>query len=319
MSRFIWVKNSERQFGKKNKSKEVARNWELYMFLLIPIAYLVIFDYIPMYGVQIAFRNYTIRDGIWDSAWVGMNQFKKFLSSHMFPQLMYNTLNLSLYSLFAVFPIPILLALALNSVKNASYRKFVQMATYLPYFISVVVLVGIMYTLFNPRVGLYGVLYKNITGVYPDNVIGRANLFPHLFVWSGAWQNIGYNSIIYIAALSAIDSQLYEAAIVDGATRFQRTLHIDIPGILPTIVILFILRCGNIMSLGHEKALLMQNDLNMARSQIISTYVYEVGLKTGVGNYSYATAIGLFNSVINLAMLVSINKLSQKLNETSLW
>jgi putative aldouronate transport system permease protein len=193
------------------------------------------------------------------------------------------------------------------------------MVTYLPHFISVVVLVGILLTVLHPRIGLYGVLYKLIASGYPKDMMGNAKLFPHLYVWSGAWQSIGYSSIIFLAALAAVNPELHEAAMIDGASRFKRVIHVDMPAILPTIIILLILRCGYIMSVGYEKAFLMQNDLNRTTSQIISTYVYQVGLASATANYSYAAAVGLFNSVINLILLVSVNGITRKFNETSLW
>jgi len=272
-----------------------------------------------MYGVQIAFKNFSFQKGIWGSPWVGLAQFKRYFTSPVFWQLLRNTLVLSLYSLFAVFPLPIILALSLNTMENKHYKKFIQMVTYLPHFISVVVLVGMLYTLLHPRIGMYGVLYRAITGTYPRDLISSVKLFPHIYVWSGAWQSVGYNSIIFLAALSAVDPELHEAAVIDGASRLKRVFYVDIPAILPTIVILLILRCGSIMSVGFEKAFLMQNDLNRSVSQIISTYVYQVGLATGTGNYSYASAIGLFDSVVNLILLVMVNGISRKFNETSLW
>jgi putative aldouronate transport system permease protein len=299
--------------------KDARSNWELYLFLLIPIAYIVIFRYVPMYGVQIAFKRFSFSRGIWGSPWVGLNQFKQYFTSPVFWEILRNTLTLSVYSLLAVFPIPIILALALNSMRSVRYKKFIQMVTYLPHFISVVVLVGMLLTVLNPRFGLYGVLYKMFTGGYPKDLISNAKLFPHIYVWSGAWQGIGYSSIIFLAALAAVDPELHEAAMIDGASRFRRIIHVDFPAILPTIVILLILRCGSIMSVGYEKAFLMQNDLNRTTSQIISTYVYQVGLASATANYSYAAAIGLFNSVVNLILLVSVNGITRKLNETSLW
>ncbi|MCL2092907.1 MAG: ABC transporter permease subunit [Treponema sp.] len=299
--------------------KDLRANWELYIFLLLPLVWLIIFRYVPMYGVQIAFKNFSFRYGIWGSPWVGFMQFQRFFTSPIFFTLLRNTLVLSLYGLFAVFPLPILLALALNSMKHIKYKKFIQMATYLPYFISVVVLVGMMMTVLHPRVGLYGVLYNFFTGSYPRDLISSATTFPHLYVWSGAWQGVGYSSIIFLAALSAVDPELHEAALIDGASRFQRVFHIDIPAIIPTITILLILRAGQIMSIGFEKAFLMQNDLNRMTSEIISTYVYRVGLETGTGNFSFASAVGLFDSVINLTLLVIVNGISRKFNETSLW
>ena len=299
--------------------QKIRRCWQLYLIMLLPMLIIFVFSYGPMFGVQIAFKNFRPRDGIWGSPWVGLDQFKKFFTSPIFWQLLRNTLNLSLYSLFAVFPIPIILALALNSMRNVHYKKFIQMVTYLPHFISVVVLVGMLYTLLNPRIGMYGILYRAVTGAYPRDLLSSAQLFPHIFVWSGAWQNVGYNSIIFLAALSAVDPELHEAAMIDGASRFRRVIHVDIPAILPTIVILLILRCGAIMGVSYEKAFLMQNDLNRSASQIISTYVYQVGLQSGTGNYSYAAAIGLFDSVINLILLVLVNWISKKTGETSLW
>jgi len=312
-------KSEERRIRFLRTKKNVMINWEMYLFFLIPTAYIIIFRYIPMYGVQIAFKQFSFQRGIWGSPWVGIEQFRRFFTSPVFWQLLRNTLTLSLYSLFAVFPIPIVLALSLNTMKNIRYKKFIQMVTYLPHFISVVVLVGMLYTLMNPRIGMYGVLHKALTGTYPRDLLSNASLFPHIFVWSGAWQHVGYNSIIFLAALSAVDPELHEAAMIDGASRFKRVINVDIPAILPTIVILLILRCGSIMGVSYEKAFLMQNDLNRSTSQIISTYVYQVGLATGTGNYSYAAAIGLFDSVVNLILLVCVNAISKKVNETSLW
>jgi putative aldouronate transport system permease protein len=299
--------------------KAIVSNWELYLFLVIPLAYLIIFRYVPMYGVQIAFKRFSFARGIWGSPFVGLFQFKAFFASPVFWEVIRNTLTLSLYSLFAVFPLPIILALALNSLTSERYKKVIQMVTYLPHFISVVVLVGMLLTVLHPRIGLYGVLYRMATGGYPKDLISNAAMFPHIYVWSGAWQSIGYSSIIFLAALSAVDPELHEAAMIDGASRFRRVIHVDLPAILPTVVILLILRCGYIMSVGYEKAFLMQNDLNRTTSQIISTYVYQVGLQSATANYSYAAAIGLFNSVINLILLVTVNGVTRKFNETSLW
>ncbi|MCL2092895.1 MAG: ABC transporter permease subunit [Treponema sp.] len=299
--------------------RNARANWELYLFLLIPTVWLIIFRYVPMYGVQIAFRDYTFRDGIWGSPWVGFYQFTRFFHSPVFWRVFRNTLTLSLYNLFAVFPIPIILALTLNTMRFPSYKRFIQMVTYLPFFISEVVLVGMLMIVLHPRVGLYANVYNYFTGEYPRNIFASAAAFPHLYVWSGAWQIVGFSSIIFLAALSAVDPELHEAAIVDGATRVQRVRYIDIPAILPTITILLILRAGSIMSVGFEKAFLMQNDLNRLTSEIISTYVYRVGLVSGTGNFSFASAVGLFDSVINLTLLILVNGISRKLNETSLW
>ncbi|MCL2092894.1 MAG: ABC transporter permease subunit [Treponema sp.] len=303
----------------KGYKRDMIANWELYVFLLVPTVWLLVFRYMPMYGVQIAFKDYTIELGIWGSPWIGLGQFTRFFNSPIFWRLIRNTLVLSLYNLFAVFPIPIILALALHSARFYPYKKFVQMSTYLPYFISEIVLVGMLLVALHPRVGFYGVVYNQITGNYPRDLMSSASAFPHLFVWSGAWQTIGFNSIIFLAALSAVDPELHEAAVVDGATRFQRIKNIDIPAIIPTVIILLILRVGHIMSIGFEKAFLMQNDLNRMTSEIISTYVYQIGLVTGVGNFSFAAAIGFFDSIINLILLVLVNEIARKVSDTSLW
>ncbi|MDR2102594.1 MAG: ABC transporter permease subunit, partial [Treponema sp.] len=204
--------------------KDLVSNWELYLFLVIPLAYLIIFRYVPMYGVQIAFKRFSFSKGIWGSPFVGMFQFKAFFTSPVFWEVIRNTLTLSLYSLFAVFPLPIILALALNSLTSVRYKKVIQMVTYLPHFISVVVLVGMLLTVLHPRIGLYGVLFRLITGGYPKDLISNAAMFPHIYVWSGAWQGIGYSSIIFLAALSAVDPELHEAAMIDGASRFKRVI-----------------------------------------------------------------------------------------------
>ncbi len=294
-------------------------NRELYLFLLIPVAFIILFHYVPMFGVQIAFRKYRLRDGIWGSQWVGLDQFLKFFRSPQFKTVVPNTILLSLYQLLAGFPLPILLALALNVVTRIKFKKTVQMVTYIPHFISTVVLVGMIIAISNPRIGLYGILMKTLTGTTPADPMGRADVFRHLYVWTGVWQNMGWNSIIYLAALSAVDMQLHEAAQIDGASRLQRVWHIDVPTILPTAVILLILNAGRIMSLGFEKAYLMQNSLNRSKSEIISTYVYYIGMVSGTGDFSYATAIDLFNSAINLTLLVLVNTVSKRVSDTSLW
>lgn len=298
----------------------VGRNWRVYVFLLLPVTYLLVFCYYPMLGVNIAFRDYSIQHGIWGSPWVGFSQFIKFFESPMFFRVVKNTLTLSLYSLVAGFPVPIVFALLLNSVGAARFRKFVQTLTSLPHFISTVVLVGIIIQVLNPRIGAYGAICSALTGDYPPDVLGKAAAFPHLYVLSGIWQQFGWGAIIYLAALSAVSTELHEAAQIDGASRFQRLLHIDFPGILPTATIMLILRFGQIMRVGYEKTYLMQNSLNLSSSEIISTYVYKVGLASnGLPNYSYSTAIGLFNSVINLILITLVNQLSRRMSETSLW
>jgi putative aldouronate transport system permease protein len=272
-----------------------------------------------MLGAQIAFKRFRASQGIWGSHWVGFANFIKFFRSYQFSRVLSNTLILSIYQLAAGFPFPIIFALLLNTLTGRYYKKFVQTVTYLPYFISVVVLVGIMMQVFNPISGIYGKLSFAFTGKPAVDLFGNARLFPHLYVWSGVWQNMGWNSIIYLAALSAVSPELHEAGKIDGMSRFMRIVYIDLPAILPTITILLILNVGRIMSLGFEKVYLMQNSLNVSRSEVISTYVYKIGLGVGGGDFSYATAIGLFNSVINLLLIVSVNKICRRMGGNSLW
>jgi putative aldouronate transport system permease protein len=292
----------------------------LYLFLLLPAAYIIIFAYIPMLGVQIAFKKYTILGGIWRSPWVGLANFRKFFNSYMFSRVIGNTLRISLYDIIAGFPFPIIFALCLNTIENRRYKKLIQTITYMPHFISVVVIVGILMQVFHPLNGIYGILVKTLMGNQAVDIFGKPDAFPHLYVWSGIWQSFGWNSIIYVATLSSVPEELYEAARVDGASRFKMVLHVDLPSLAPTITILLILRLGAIMSLGFEKAWLMQNSLNMGTSELISTFVYKQGLAVGgPTDFSYAAAIGLFNSLVNLILIILVNRTSKKLSETSLW
>ena len=305
--------------SRKTLAIRVRRCWQLYLFLLLPVAYLIVFKYVPMVGIQIAFRQYAPRLGIWGSKWVGLAQFEKFFNSYQFERVFLNTLKLSMYSLVAGFPLPILLALCLNSVRNKRYRSAVENITYMPYFISTVVIVGIINQVFNTRIGLFSMAYRALIGPEVPDLLASATAFPHMYVWSGIWQSTGWGTVIYMAALAGVDPEQHEAALIDGASRFQRLLHVDLPAILPTITITLILRCGQLMGIGFDKVYLMQNDLNLRASEVISTYVYKVGLSAGGGDFSYATAIGLFNSVINLAMIVLVNFISRRVSDTSLW
>lgn len=301
------------------KRKKRIKHWQLYLFLVIPIVLVFIFNYIPMAGIQLAFKKYNMNLGIMGSPWIGFDNFKKFFRNYQFWRLLKNTLTLSLYGMLAGFPIPIMLALLLNSMNNLKYKKFIQTVTYMPHFISTVVMVGLIIQVFNPRIGLYGIIYSEVTGNNAPDILGSASAFPHIYVLSGVWQSMGWNSIIYMAALAGVDAELHEAAQMDGASKFQRILHIDLPSILPTAIMLLILNAGSIMNIGFEKAFLMQNNLNLRSSEVISTYVYKMGLESATGDYGYATAIGLFNSVINLILIVSVNAVSKKVTEQSLW
>ncbi|MDL2229911.1 ABC transporter permease subunit [Treponema sp. OttesenSCG-928-L16] len=293
-------------------------NRDVYVFMLPAIIYLFIFNYLPMYGVLMAFKDFRPRLGIWGSPWVGLKHFHFFFSLQKFPEILLNTLVLSVYQLAAGFPLPIILALSLNSCRFTKLKKVVQTVTYAPHFISTVVIVGMLNLFFSPSLGpMVNIL--RIMGWSGDilKTLMNPDSFPHLYVWSGIWQNIGWNSIIYLSALSGVDPALHESARVDGANKLQRIIFIDFPSILPTIVILLILDCGKIMNVGFEKVFLMQNPLNISASEIISTYVYKTGLREG--QFSLATAIGLFNSVINFVLLVSVNKIAKRWSEYSLW
>jgi putative aldouronate transport system permease protein len=303
---------------KKPLWPRIKKNWQLSLMLLLPMAYLLTFKYYPMVGAQIAFKKFIITKGIWGSPWIGFRHFQRFFTSYEFWRLMSNTLGISFYRLAAGFPIPIMLALSLNYVGNRGFKKTVQMVTYAPHFISVVVMVGMVLQFLSPRTGLVNNL-REVMGVERVNFMGVPGYFKSIFVWSTVWQEMGYGSIIYLAALSAIDPTLHQAAIIDGATKVQRMWHIDLPGIMPTAVILLILNTGRILEVGFQKVLLMQNPLNLRSSEIIQTYVYKVGLTSQTLNFSYPTAIGLFRSVVGLAMLVTVNRIARYVSESSLW
>lgn len=295
--------------------RKLLGSWQLYVCLLPAFLYLIVMNYAPMYGVQIAFRNYAARKGILGSDWVGLKHFDTFVHSVQFPILVRNTLLLSVYSLLICFPINILLALMLHEVKWAPFKKLVQNATYIPHFISIVVLVSMVSNFTSPTIGIINKFIVGLGGS-PIDFMGDSRWFRTVYIASDIWQNSGWNSIIFIAALSGIDPQLYEAAAIDGASRFQRIIHINIPGILNTIIMLLILNCGSILSVGYEKAYLMQNTLNADVSEIISTYVYKIGLQGA--KYSYSAAIGLFNSVINFGILLTVNAISKRLSNITL-
>ena len=295
---------------------DIHKRYELYLFVLPALVYFVIFRYYPMYGVQIAFRDFSGSKGFLGSPWVGLKHFRRFFNSFQFWIVLRNTLGLSLYQLIAGFPIPIMLALSLNQVPRQRFKKVVQTVTYAPHFISVVTLVGMVLIFLSPSSGLIPKIIA-LFGIETPLLMGRPEWFKTIYVLSGIWQNVGWSAIIYLAALAGISPELHEAAIVDGATKLQRIRHIDIPGIMPTAVVLLILNMGQIMSVGFEKAFLMQNNANLDSSEIIATYVYKVGLLGG--QYSFSTAVGLFNSVINLVLVVAVNRLARSLSGTSLW
>ncbi len=269
-----------------------------------------------MYGIQIAFKNFKALFGIWGSAWVGLKHFQTFFHSYRFGVLLQNTLTVSVYSLVVGFPMPILLALAFNYVKSGKFKKLAQTVSYAPHFISTVVMVGMLSMFFSPTTGFINT-FRAALGMDKIHFFGVAAYFPHLYVWSGVWQGAGWGAIIYIATLSGVDPEQHEAAIIDGAIIPQRMWHIDLPALLPTIVILLILNVGSLMSVGYEKVYLMQNPINLTTSEVISTYTYKIGLENA--EYSYSAAIGLFNTVINFILLLSVNAVANKISGMGLF
>ncbi len=302
--------------SKKSALKQIKRHWQLYVVILLPLIYLILFKYMPMAGIIIAFKDYNVVQGIWGSPWAGLKYFNQFFESPNFWLYIKNTLGISLYGLLVGFPAPVILALALNEVRNGFFKQSVQLVTYAPYFISTVIMVSILILTLSPNVGIISKLFQWF-GVDNTNFMGIPSLFKSIYVWSDAWQYTGYGAIIYIAALAGVNPELYESAKVDGASRMQKIINIDIPSLIPVSIILLILNLGNVMKLGFEKVYLMQNPLNLHTSEVISTYVYKVGLLSS--SFSFSAAIGFFNSVINLILLMAVNYLAKKLSSTSLW
>lgn len=299
---------------RRKTSRTFWRNWQLYVLLAPALIYFLVFKYYPMYGLQIAFKDYVPTQGIFGSEWVGFEHFLRFFDAYYFWNLITNTLAINLYQL-ALFPVSIIVALSLNELRNGRFKKIAQTVTYAPHFISVVVFVGMLIAFLDPVMGIVN-HFIELLGFERVSFMTEPSWFKTIFVFSSEWQQLGWGAIIYLAALAGIDPQLHEAAKVDGASRLQRIWHINIPGILPTIVILLILNMGNFMTIGFEKILLMQNPLNLEASQVIQTYVYKAGILEG--QYSYSTAVGLFNSVINFGILIFFNRLARKTG-TSLW
>lgn len=300
---------------KEKVVKDFKRNKYIYLMLVPVLAYFIIFQYGPIYGVQIAFKNFDIGKGIWGSPWSGFNHFIEFFHSFYFWRLIRNTLLISLYELVFVFPAPILLALLLNEIRNMRFKRITQTLTYLPHFISLVVVVGLLVDFLAPN-GLVNQILA-VFGVKPINFMQDANWFRKIYISSEVWQTVGWGSIIYLAAITGVNPQLYEAATMDGAGRFRKIIHVTIPGILPTIIILFILQLGSLMTVGYQKIILMYNPLTYQTADVISTYVYRKGILDA--SYSYSAAIGLFDAAINFAILILANRLARKTGETSLW
>ncbi|WP_241158368.1 ABC transporter permease [Cohnella candidum] len=296
--------------------KNIRNNYELYFLILFPVAYFAIFKYWPMYGVQIAFKDFSASQGIWGSPWIGFDNFQRFFDSYNFTEIIRNTVYLSLLNLAIAFPVPIAVAVFLNQLRREKLKRFIQTTIYAPYFISTVVLVGMMFVFLSPSSGLVNQIIR-LFGGQPVLFMGESGWFRPLYILSTVWQETGFASVVYLAALTGIDPHLHEAAVVDGASKWQRIRNIDLPGIAPTIVVLFILAVGNLMNVGFEKAFLMQTDLNVDVSEIIPTYVYKIGIQRA--EYSFSAAIGLFNAVINLVLLLFVNKAAKKISGNGLF
>lgn len=299
--------------------KRISRYWQLYLLVLPPIITTFIWHYIPLYGVSIAFKKYNVRLGILGSPWIGFENFQKFFRDPYFSQILWNTIRISLYS-FSTFPAAIIFALMINELTNKRYKKTVQMISYMPHFISTVVVCSMVHMFFNVD---GGIVNKFITAMGGEAIpfMYRAKYFDHLYVWSGVWQGLGWGTIIYLANLSNVSPDMVEAAYIDGASRWDIIKHINIPTIMPTIVILLILRVGSILGVGFEKVFLLQTDLNMSASRVISTYVYERTLGAGgtTAYWAYSSAIGLFNTGINLVLIIITNTIARRVSDVALW
>jgi len=296
--------------------KQLKKHWFLYVMFIPVVIYFLVFHYYPMYGVTLAFKKYNVKLGITQSPWVGMKNFIRLFSSHNFPIMLRNTLEISLYTLVVGFTFPIIFALMLNYVRRKPIKKMVQMVSYAPHFLSTVVICS-MITLFTANdTGIINII-RGVFGRESVNFLSVPEYFKDIYAWTGLWQNMGWNAIIYLSALAGVDPVLHEAAIIDGATKIQRMRHVDLPSIKSTIIMLLILKMGQVMSLGFEKVYLLQNPLNYKESVTISTYVYEVGLING--DYAFSTAVGLFNNVINVTLLICANVFSKKVMDESLF
>jgi putative aldouronate transport system permease protein len=303
------------KINKKSRWKQITENYELYLFMLPAIVYFIVFQYVPMYGVLIAFKDFTASLGILGSPWVGFQQFERFFQNYQFWALIKNSLSLSVFQLVIGFPMPIIIALLLNQMVQEKYKRFVQTVIYAPHFVSTVVLAGMVFVFFSDK----GLVNSVITlfGGKATSFMAEPSWFQPLYIGSGVWQETGWACIFYLAALAGVSPEIHEAATMDGANKWQRILHVDIPAIMPTAIILLILAVGNIMNLGFEKAYLLQTPLNQPSAEIIPTYVYKVGLQQA--DYSFGAAVGLFNSVINLVLLWFVNKAARRISGSGLW
>lgn len=298
-----------RKFG-----RDVLRDRQLYLFLLPAVLLIFFFNYMPIYGLQIAFRDFKPSRGIWESNWVGMKWFLRFFKSPNMWVYVRNTLSLSVLGVLIAFPLKIFLALVLNEIRVSKYKKFVQTVTYAPYFISVTVLISMVNLMLQKETGVLTQMFEGV-GLPAGNWLTSTKAFPWVYVISGMWQQTGWGAVIFLAALAGVDPQLHEAAMIDGATRVQRIWHVNLPSILPTITIMLILQMGGLMSVGHDKALLMQNALNLEASELVSTYVYKIGLQKA--QYSMSAAVGMVNSVVNVVLMLSMNWIVKKMGQVT--
>ena len=313
MNRELYKRQDHSQGKVIGKMRE---RWQLYVLLLPALLYIALFAYKPMYGVLIAFQRYSLMGGVLGSRWIGVNNFVRLFSSYWFPIILRNTITISLLSIVLGFPFPIILALFINEMKHPRIKRVFQTVSYAPYFISTVVMCGMLLLFLNPDYGIVNMLL-GLLGLDTVSFMTKPDLFKWVYVLSGVWQGAGWGAIIYLAALAGVDLSLTEAATIDGATRIQKILNINLPAIMPTIIILFILRCGSLLSVGYEKVYLLQNSFNLSSSEVISTYVYKIGLINH--DFGFSTATGLFNSLVNSAILISVNAISRKVGETRLW
>ncbi|WP_311257626.1 ABC transporter permease subunit [Microbacterium sp. WCS2018Hpa-9] len=297
-------------------ARSLRRYWQLYLLLLLPVIWFIVFRYVPMANAVIAFKNYNPIDGVWGSPWVGFDNFTALFRNPVFPKLIGNTFILAVYTLIASFPLPIILAIMLNEVRLRFFTRTVQLVTYAPYFISTVVIVSMTILLLSPRVGILG-RTLSFFGAGQVDLLASADFFRHIYVATDIWTTTGYSAVIYLAALASVDTSLYEAAKIDGASRLQKIWYVDLPSLLPTATIILILGVGNIMAIGFEKAFLLQNALNLSTSEIIPTYVYKTGILNA--NFSLGATIGLFNAVISLLLLLVVNGISKRVTGSGLW
>ena len=298
--------------------KALKKYWQMYLLLILPIIYMIVFKYVPMLGLQIAFKDFSLRKGIWGSKWIGLEHFQRFFSSSQSWTIIWNTLSLGVLTLVCCFPMPIILALIFNEIRSKRFMKTLQTVTYAPHFISTIVVCGMIVAMLSPSTGIINTLLIKL-GVLDKSFyfMGSAAAFRPIYIVSEIWKDSGWSAIMYVSALAAIDQSLYEAAEVDGASRWKQLLHVTLPGIMPTIIIMLILETGKVLNIGYEKVYALQNDLNLATSEVISTFTYKQGIEKL--EYDYTTAIGMLNSVVSFILLITVNNISKKFSKNSLF